>query len=387
VGKGESIMEIFTDKYINDEIAKLNNSISDCDSQLMILPSKLSSLINDEARIKTQKQQFQNQWEAMCGPLYSMHREYAIGDSNYSNELDSISDAKSEIENDIKRYNQMKSYYQTEKRKLEILERLSPAERMEKHYQSLINEKKIAKDEKELLELAKKFREMEGYNDTEALAKECEENVLKTKYDRLVQTKNKASTEAEYQEFAKQFREMNGYKDTAELAKECDNQYYVLKENREKQEHVEQDLRKEQERIELERKAAQEKKDNEERECREKQERKFKQRRKIGRIFAVSFAILTIIAYLICEYICFKPSFNEDTFAAIGIFAAPIVILFFTGKYDKLKLPLAISIIFSIILFCVGIFDACNDIERITYIVCGISYTASWVLAVIFRED
>jgi len=55
-------------------------------------------------------------------------------------------------------------------------------------------------------------------------------------YERLVRKMDKASTENEYLELAKKFRAMNGYKDTIELADKCEKQYGILKEIREEQE-------------------------------------------------------------------------------------------------------------------------------------------------------
>jgi uncharacterized protein YgiM (DUF1202 family) len=246
--------------------------------------------------------------------------------------------------------------------KVESLLRKKPVQRAEDHYQRLLGEKKAITDEKELPGLVSKLREMEGYKDTEALAKECEGLVLKVvtygrlikamklilalkvqydrfvktmnkasteddykeiakkfrslngyentgelasecdksavkaKYNRLVQAKNRASTESEYQDLARQFRGMNGYENTAELASECDNQYNLLKEKR-----------KEQERLERERREAQEKREREEKERREAEEcerqrieeekRKAKERARKKRnaiITAASFFIIAV---------------------------------------------------------------------------------------------
>jgi len=107
---------------------------------------------------------------------------------------------------------------------------------MEIHYQVLLGRKKASSNKNEFTDLAKEFREMNGYKDTKKLANECEDKVLMIPYNNLVQAKNKASTEKEFQDIANQFRAMNGYKNTKELANDCDNQFNILKHRREKQE-------------------------------------------------------------------------------------------------------------------------------------------------------
>jgi hypothetical protein len=265
----------------------------------------------------------------------------------------------------------------------------SPFERMEKYYQNLIARKNTTTDEKNFPELAEKFRKMEGYKDTEVLAKECEEMVLKIQYDRLIKAKNKTLTEAEYQNLAEKFRKMNGYKNTTELARECDNQYYMLKENREKQEHIERERLKEEYRITQERKAAQEKKDQEERERLEAQARERhiieKHQRRIGGIFAAFFVVLAMSACLIGEHLCPDSTITALHFFITAILAIPLAFLFW-GKGESQGCSLVISIFFSIYLLWWGL-EPCHDVERIFYVIGCISYTASWILAVAFRKN
>jgi len=130
---------------------------------------------------------------------------------------------------------------------------ISPVQRMENAYQSFLDRKNTSSDEKDFIELAKEFREMEGYKDSEALADECEKLGVKAKYDNLVTAMRRASKEEEFRELAKQFRAISGYKDTAELSNNCEKQYHTLKEQREEQERNERKRREEQERIDQER--------------------------------------------------------------------------------------------------------------------------------------
>jgi hypothetical protein len=186
----------------------------------------------------------------------------------------------------------------------------TPEQRAEDYYQRLLDEKKAITDEKELPKLVSRLREMEGYKDTEVLAKECEGMVFKIQYDRFVQERNRASTEKDYKEIAKKFRSLNGYENTTELASECDKsavkaQYNQLVQEKNKtstekeflnlarqfremdgyentkelandcdnQYRVLKECREEQERIEREHRVAQEKREREERERREAEER------------------------------------------------------------------------------------------------------------------
>ena len=97
-------------------------------------------------------------------------------------------------------------------------------------YEQLIQAKSKASSEEDFLRLAKQFREMNGYENSETLASECKELALKTHYEQLLIAKNKASNEADFIKLAKQFRDMKGYKNTSELAVECDNQSQIQRE-------------------------------------------------------------------------------------------------------------------------------------------------------------
>ena len=120
----------------------------------------------------------------------------------------------------------------------------------QEQYDKLVVRKNRA-TEKELPDLANDFRSMNGYKDTVELADECdeqyrvlkeqrEERLRQEQYDRLIEEKNRAS-ELDLLELARRFREMDGYKDTAELAYECGEQYRALKEQREEEERIERE--------------------------------------------------------------------------------------------------------------------------------------------------
>jgi len=109
-------------------------------------------------------------------------------------------------------------------------------------YKRLFQEYEKASTEKEFLRLDAEFRCMNGYENSEELAKKCETRYQELKerreeqerldnYNKLVQEKNNAS-EKQLLDLAKQFRAMNGYKNTEELAKECETRYQELKTER-----------------------------------------------------------------------------------------------------------------------------------------------------------
>ena len=119
------------------------------------------------------------------------------------------------------------------------IERQEQERKRHELYIGLVQAKIKSTSEKEYQDLAQKFREMNDYKDSEALAKECfnKYRVLKEYreeqlYIGLVQEKNNASTEEKYQDLAKKFRAMNDYKDSATLAIECDDRWNQLKEIR-----------------------------------------------------------------------------------------------------------------------------------------------------------
>jgi len=134
--------------------------------------------------------------------------------------------------------NQILSVLKDSMEKIDKQVELSPLERTGADYQDFLNRKNTLSDEKDFIELAKKFREMEGYKDSETLADECGNLAIKAKYNNLINLMKKASKEEECQELAEQFNNMKGYNNTVELANECDKKYHALKKRREEQERI-----------------------------------------------------------------------------------------------------------------------------------------------------
>jgi len=294
------IPKMFTDKFINDELAKVNKSIIENNHELEQVLNKVASFNRSMEESNEKVRNFRN--DQLCGRVSNDYVYHSLVErqkwwlETWSSSLK---------ERDEK--NRLKLEYELKKNDLEMSLRKTPAQRAEDHYQLLADEMRTyANDIPKLTELVEKFREMEGYMDTEALAKGCEEKAVEVRYDQLVDAMNKASTEDDYYDLADMFRKMNGYKDTAELASECEscavevrynqlvqeksrasteedfqdldqqfqdmdgykdtaeladecyNQFLALKERREEEERIEENRIKEEERIERERRKEQE---------------------------------------------------------------------------------------------------------------------------------
>jgi len=161
-------------------------------------------------------------------------------------------------------------------------------------YDKLVREKNNASTEEMYSDLAKRFRSMNGYKNTADLADDCDNLAVLVRYKKLMnamkmfQANNRASNENEYSQLAKQFRDMNGYKDTTELADECEQQSRKRKKYRE-----------ELERLELERQRLA----KEEEEHRENKKRQAEERRKTCAAFAmvIQIVITGIYSYMLWE--------------------------------------------------------------------------------------
>jgi len=109
----------------------------------------------------------------------------------------------------------------------------------EEHYQELLKIKTRLLTEEQCQNLAKQFREMNGYKDATELSVECEargreikqlleEKERSKRYIKLVCAMEQALTEKAYQDVAEQLRKMNGYRNTAELVATCEEKCQVI---------------------------------------------------------------------------------------------------------------------------------------------------------------
>jgi len=269
------IPKMFTTKYIEDEIKKVMESIADCESKLGSSRRAITICEEQEENCRRDIRREENNAYALNNKYgYSFRPNVML--NSYNKRLSETTNRKYEYINNIKEIEKRKSEHEIRMYELNVLSKKSEKQRAEDHYHRLLETKKAASDEKGFTELAKKFREMEGYKNTTELANECDKAAVEAQFNRLVKAKSKASTEKEFQDLAGQFRAMNGYKNTAELANECDKQYRVLKERREEQERIEQKRREEDERVERERRAEQERIEKERKriEAEQKEERR-----------------------------------------------------------------------------------------------------------------
>jgi len=258
------IPERFTDDAINDKIAELDKSIEENQKRLAELPDLIKINENNGKRYTDEKIKYMH--EGVNDQRRRIEIGYQKDPSNlrridYSDISSSPEYKKYEEEEEIwykiarkfrEEFNERKEKgkkYENEKNDLEDLLRKTPKQRVEKFYQKLIAKKNATDDEKEFTKLAQQFREMEGYKDSESLAKECENqyyiikkqreeeeirrkeeeaerlaNEKKNQYYLLITDKNyAASTEDEYKNLANKFRAMGNYENAIQLAKECES--------------------------------------------------------------------------------------------------------------------------------------------------------------------
>jgi hypothetical protein len=116
----------------------------------------------------------------------------------------------------------------------------------QEQYNKLVQCKNKATTEYEFQSLAKQFRAMNGYKNTIELANDCDElhntlqkrrlfdeyNCLVDEYNRLIEKEINPFDDSSFFDLAKKFRAMNGYKNTDEFAKECEIQYNELHKGR-----------------------------------------------------------------------------------------------------------------------------------------------------------
>ena len=281
----------FTDEYLEDQKSSLEEKIYDLEEKIEKLKEKIQ-----EAGDK-RKECHDEIYNGLQLELRDAREQVAVGrhnqqstdnfskwrshEKNWQKRVDELIYAIQQAENKADKFENdrenMKKIIEEKKggitmaktklRETEILLPKTPAQRMEKHYQTLLENISISTSIDKLIELAKQFREMEGYKNTEilgynqliqakskssseddflrlskqfkemngyenseVLATECKDIALKIHYEQLVQAKAKASSEADFIKIAKQFRDMKGYKNTNELAIECDNQSQIQRE-------------------------------------------------------------------------------------------------------------------------------------------------------------
>jgi len=224
-----TIPTMFTDRFINNEIARLDDFISSCDSNIARLTEKIQREkgLYDWA-INGYQSAYQRHLAIVSDPsLYNLQEMSDV--KFYANLMEEAGEQKRMTMAEIKRYERQKEDYEKQKREFKTLLSKTEAQRAEEHYQRLLKAKGVATTEEENQDLAKQFRKMDGYKDANELAIYCDsqshkirERNTEEQYQRLLKAKRKASTEKDYQDLAEHFRGMNDYKDAAYLAMDCD---------------------------------------------------------------------------------------------------------------------------------------------------------------------
>jgi hypothetical protein len=342
----KKIPQIFTDKFIKGEIARLEKEIADCDKKIT---ENKNACINLKAAVdyannfqKKIVEDYKNMYET-----YQEAREHLKDNELYNDEQkrkENFYEKMGEANNLIDEYTKKKDQYEAKKNAIKALEGISSClDRMDGHYNRFVEAIKKKSTEDEYFNFAEQFRLLEGYKDSaqltdkcaklaiktkyerlvqeknnastvdkyeqlaeefsemgdyensSQLADECDKLAIKTKYDGLVQEKNKASSEDEYTQLAEEFREMGGYENSSILADECDKQVRVLKERSKEQERQE---------AERKRKEAAEQENARYVRQREEAEEKARKRRKAN-VFSL-ISIVSFIVGMVFYYIAFK---------------------------------------------------------------------------------
>jgi len=218
----EIIPEKFTDEFIKSEITRLSSYIMDCARCLNAPEMEILNANEKETQLETERRVRSQELAAKL----IVGRDGKMGDHRYrtiSDQLIQLAHARSEAQETVARYKSQISDSESKRRELKALVQLSPAERMEKCYQSLIEKKCTADDLNIFGKLIDGFRDLGDYKDAKAQVEECSNLSIEWTYDKLVKAKNEASTKEEFHDLAHEFLVMNGYKNTAELAIECNN--------------------------------------------------------------------------------------------------------------------------------------------------------------------
>lgn len=310
----ETIPTMFTDKYIDEEIARLDDSILSCDKDIASLTA--DEQIADKRHMMNVNERSEA-YKRTARILGDSHEYAVVPHITIYDKLQNESKKHlDEIWNALIQKKQKKAEYQTKKNELVESRQIKTEEqRAEEHYQKLLNAKNMASTEEECQHLAKRFMEISNYKDAAKLATDCnaqgrniKERNMEEHYQELKELiKPKRGqrflSEKRCQDIARQFREMNGYKDTAELAMKYEEKGREIKKQQEervrvyRQQHLEEERVKQQE----EERAKQQQRIEQER--RKIEERRRRRSRVIlwtvlsGSIGGVIFALFKIVIF------------------------------------------------------------------------------------------
>jgi uncharacterized protein (TIGR02145 family) len=179
------IPKMFTDATLEYEKANLKKQLDEIVQQkldaLQSLHAYERMLSDGEKQLREYRAEYQAEREKIEAPYRHLHLPPMPENPAHTrnvNGMMKMQDAMRQnivsTSNKINEYNRDFTKYSARLEEINELLKMTATQRTEKHYQLLLGTKDASSGSKEFSELAKKFREMEGYKDSEALAKECD---------------------------------------------------------------------------------------------------------------------------------------------------------------------------------------------------------------------
>jgi len=433
----KTIPQQFTDEFIKGEITRLENEIANCGAEITECEKQASSCKSLADSYMNENQKYRDIYK---GGFYTADeiREKLRCDDYYQSNVkfeEEMRNNMRDYQQRVSEYTRKKAEYEAKKRNLEPLAGISCLDRMDNHYNrlveamqkestedeyknfaeqfrslegfkesaeladkcdkladeyvkrekkarydALIKEKNNASSEGKFNQLAAEFRKMGVYenaaqlaNECDKLADECGKREKKERYDALVQAKNNASSEGKYKQLAQEFREMGGYENAAQLANECDKQFNELKKQREEQER--------QEKVRKTAREAEERDEERRRYRYEEEQRRRKERAKNITGLMLTFVpfILGMLLYVIGDHSNRLDFVILNLIAALIFFGIPIVRIHFRDEI----LPVISIIIFILAIILKTIF-LLQDNENILG---SLAMVAAFTMAIAYPKD
>jgi hypothetical protein len=225
----KTIPQEFTDEFIKNEIARLENEIAACDAERTEGEKDYNAWKSEESEVKNLRQrvidEYNNRYSYDNGYRAEDRWEMIEKDQRYQIHEEERSNANrkaQEAQQRVREYTTKKAEFEVKKQEIEPLAGISCLDRMDDHYNRFVEAMQREATEDEYKNFAEQFRLLKGYKNSGELAAQCDKLAIKTRYEILVQEKAQATTEDEYTKIAEQFRLLKGYRDSAELAAQYD---------------------------------------------------------------------------------------------------------------------------------------------------------------------
>jgi hypothetical protein len=373
---------------LENEIAACDKEIAKHEQDETYFNSKYKELCAKKLSMVTEARSQNGDYSSKMSEIERELEEYNPLFKQYAKESANTLNGALEAGKRVNEYTRKKAEYVAKKKAIESLAGISSClDRMDVHYDRFVEAMKKESTEDEYNNFAEQFRSLEGYKDSIQLADECaklavkakdkcEKLAIKTKYDSLIQEKNKTTTLDQYEQLAKKFREMGGYENSAQLADECDKQVRVLKERIEEEKRQEAESKR---REAVVQKAA---------DARYEQERKEKAaKEKRERLTRTMLTFVPFIVGMVLYYIAFKAwiqgidgSDNPllDSLVPLIGFGLPLVLI-------HLRKLFVISIIIFCIAILIHIFAFTGHTDFFYW--GSIAMAVSFIMALVFPRD